>query len=177
MTKQVLCLLCVGLMQATTKPAFADTLGQQIDALMGGYEYVPPASAWTRLGPEAASRLRVIAEDTHQLPSKRLRAVSALALFPTSETRAFLEQILANEQASSLMRRKAALSLAAGFGTSALPVVARHAASPDVRLRDDVARALGLIKTPEARAVLQSRLAVEKTHVRHTIARQLSGVR
>ncbi len=145
------------------------------DLLLDGVDTVPDAAAWRRLGPAGEARLAAIAGDRDAPIGRRARAVSALAHFPSDATRKLLATLLSHDDAPSLLRRKAALSLARAFGDMSVATLAAQAGAADPRLRDDVARALGSIGTARARAVLQRRLAVEGTWVRRTIERALRG--
>lgn len=164
----LVCLVCGGAGIALANPATTS-----VRTLLGGIEFAPTAEQWQRLGPNAGAQLRTIARDRDELPSTRLRAVAALAYFPTSQSRVVLNAILQDPHAGSLMRRRAAIALAVGFGTGALELIAPYAGDSDNRLRDDVARALGIMKDDRARAVLRARLPFEQTFVRKTIERAL----
>lgn len=120
--------------------ARADT----VEVLLSAYETPPQRSDWVRLGPRAAERLMEIVTSEGHLPSARLRAVSALASFPTPETRRFLEALLDGRGVAPLFRRKAALALAAAFGAGAVRTLEVHIGDDDPRVRDDVTRALAL---------------------------------
>jgi HEAT repeat protein len=109
--------------------------------------------------------------------TRRARAVVGLRHFPTRATWRLLSALLADERAPSLVRRKAASSLAAAFGDSSVPALEARAGDPDPRLRDDVARALATVGSPRAREVLRQRLGVETTWVRATVLRALGASR
>jgi HEAT repeat protein len=148
---------------ATSAPAAAqeDATRSQVEALLGGIEYVPSAQQWQALGPQGEATLRQIAADPATPRSRRGRALSALAHFPSPETRLLFERLLADEQQPVLLRRKALVAAANAFGPQALPTLQPYLQHPDQRLRESAALAISAIHTPEARALLQERLLVE----------------
>lgn len=167
MRRLALCLVMAG--------AAAPAAASPVETLLSGIDTVPAAAEWRALDPASGGELRAVAADASRRLTTRSRAVSALQYFPTRETRAYLEATLADAGAPSLLRRKAAVALARGFGASAVYALAARAGADDARLRDDVARALGRIGDDRARRVLVARLRVETTWVRGTIERALAA--
>ncbi len=146
----------------------------EVHELLGGIEYVPTAAEWQKLGPDAAVTLRAIAGSPKERPSKRSRAISAMAHFPTPETQAFLEGLAADTNSKPKFRGKALRALAVGFKSGALPTLKTFAADANSTVREDAILGLGTVATPEAKVVLEQRLQLEtKVHLRETIQKSL----
>ena len=149
-------------------------VAKQVDALLGGIEYVPKASEWTALGPEAAQVLVSIAKAKQERPSRRARAISALAHFPTPETRTFLETIASDPTLKTVLRRKALRALSHAYQGEALAFVQGFVAVEDKHLREAAVKSLAEIGTPQARLILEERRKVESAaFVRETIEKSL----
>ncbi len=150
-------------------------VAKQVDALLGGIEYVPEAKEWTALGPEAAVVLVSIASAPDERPSRRARAISALAYFPNVQNRAFLETVAGDTKAKTVLRRKALRALSHAYKADATAFVKGFVSSEDKYLREAAIKSLADIGTPEARLVLEQRLKVEKAaFVRQTIEKSLT---
>ncbi len=109
----------------------------------------------------------------------RARAIAALAYFPTSVGRKFLEETIAGKRAATepgdrLLLRKAAVALGwmGGLGVpEKLGPLLDHG-DPDVRL--DAAIGLGLTRLKSAADLMRKRFDIEPSpRVRSQIARQL----
>lgn len=144
-----------------TAMAAADDAG--VDAMLQGHDTTPSAAAWRALGPEAAVRLRALADDPGALPSTRVRAVAALAHFPETTTRRFLADLLADADAPGALRWRAAATLARAFGDDAVAELAASLEDADPRLQAEVIRALERLGTARAIAAL--------AHARGTVRR------
>lgn len=112
-----------------------------------GFEFVPTAEHYARIGAELGPALIAIAADPAEHPVVRARAVSAMAAATDAATLAHLGALLDDPDAESLLRRKAALALAERMGAGAIDrvVQAHHGAGDDVALREACARALRAI--------------------------------
>lgn len=109
-----------------------------------GFEFVPTAEHYARIGAELGPALIAIAADPAEHPVVRARAVSAMAAATDAATLAHLGALLDDPDAESLLRRKAALALAERRGEAAIDRLAQALtnAPDDVPLREACARAL-----------------------------------
>ena len=171
MKRVVTLLLSVSFLVAGSTAMAQDAkVAAEVDVLLGGIEYVPKAEEWTKLGPDAATVLRTIAGSQNERPSRRARAVSALAHFPTPETKAFLTGILHGADSPVLLQRKAMSALSFAYGADSLQLLQPYLANPNRRLRESAIRAVGTVASPDAKALLKQRLQVEDAkYLRETI--------
>lgn len=159
---------------APTAPAKGD-LRSQVEALLSGYERVPTAEDWKRLGPEALEVLEAIFQDPKALPSTRTRAVASMALVDNPAAVQRLVAISADSSVDEQYRSTAALALGRRGGPGAFEAVQPLLDDPSARVRDAAARALGSLGTPKARQVLELRLEKEEDPVvREAIQRSLT---
>lgn len=151
------------LLTALLIPTAADAgaLREPVMDLLNAYEDTATAEQLSALGEGVTDELMEIAVDGEVPSSRRGRAVSALGHFPADDTRAFLDARLADADTSSLIRRKAAYALAAGWGEGAVRSLAGALADDDVQLRIAAAHALGELSDQAAKDALEARLAVE----------------
>jgi HEAT repeat protein len=148
----------------------------QVRQLLSGYEDVPGAETWRRLGPETLAVLVSLYDDPEEAPYVRLRAVSVVSHYPTPATRTFLLAVARAPRQSDLFVREAVLSLGAAFGPRAVDDIRPFLASRHVVVREGATLALSRVGTDAAREALRARLAVEPApHVREAIARGLRG--
>ncbi len=138
-----------------------EALRVRVIDLLSGIETSPSAAAWAALGPAAAAELLVVATDPAALPTQRGNALLALGNFPSPAALALLTANLSGPASDSLLRRKAALGLARGWGAAAVPTLSAALGDADVQVRMSVVRALSGIDDATARAALQGRLATE----------------
>lgn len=87
----------------------------RVDALLAGYEYVPTASDWARVGDEAIPVLLKRADDDRRDLLDRARAVSSLGHFPTKAVRAWLTALRDDPAVAPVLRRKARAALDHAF--------------------------------------------------------------
>lgn len=115
-----------------------------------GYEFVPTAADYQRLGPRLGPALVGLADDAAVALTARARAVSAMTYAHDAATLAHLTQLLEDPAQPSLLRRKAALALGQRAAAAAVsPLVDAFAAGVgDVFLREACARALRGIGGP-----------------------------
>ncbi len=105
-------IVAVLLLTCSLTPAWADeSVDAKVDALLAGYEYVPTASDWQRVGDGAAAVLMKRAADSKRDLVDRARAVSSLSHFPTKAVRAWLTTLQADSRAPEVLRRKATAAL------------------------------------------------------------------
>jgi len=152
--------------------------GPQRDAVLdvlSGIEQPPTQEVLLALGDSVTEELLEIALDSSVPVTRRGRAITALAFFPTDPVRAFLESQLA-EGESPLFRRKAAGALAAGWGVAALPLLQGALEDSDAQLRIATVGALAQIDDEAARTMLQERLVTEADPtVKDTITKALKA--
>jgi len=150
----------------------AVTVDQRVKDMLSGYEHVPSAADWARVGtPEevSAALVRIAAKPEGQTLAAA-RATSSLSFFPRPEVARFLEQRIADPKALAALRGKAAIALAGGFGDEKARVIAPLFTSLDDALREDAIRAFQRFASPAAERFLDERLKVEPTeHLRTAI--------
>jgi HEAT repeat protein len=131
--------------------------------------------------PEAL--LMTIADDARVQGLTRARAVSALALLPSTRAQAFFGRLVKDKAKSKdpgerLVVRRAALALGWMAGPGTPESLATLFDNDDEAVRLDAAIALGLTRSEEAAGYLQQRLAAESSpRVRDQIDRQLRILR
>lgn len=145
--------------------------------LLNAYESTPTAAELKAIGPEVDAELMEIADDGAIPLSRRGRAVSALAWFPSDRTRTFLEDRLQKGD-KSILRRKAAYALAEGWQDRAFLPLSTALSDSDVQVRIAVANALGRLDSDRAREALRGQLEKEpEASVREAIQKSLAGGR
>jgi HEAT repeat protein len=143
---------------------------------------VPTAAQLRALSRAPQKPLQAIAVDARAPRLVRARAVAALRLFPSAETRVFLGNLIetnakARDATELLLVRRAAVALGWMAGAGVCQQLALLFTNDDVEVRVDAAIGLGLTRAPEAPALLRKQLAVEATaRVRDQIERQLRAL-
>lgn len=141
---------------------FAQTPSEdRVRSLLLGYEHVPEAHVFRRLGPGTVEVLMALYEDETEAGFVRLRAVGAVAAFPSERTRRFLLRVARRGEGNVLFPRQAVLSLERAFGARCVPDVAPFLRHHEPLVRRAAARALGRTRTPPARKHLQEQLSRE----------------
>lgn len=146
-----------------------------VAALLAGYEKVPTAADFKKIGPSD-----VVARELMRLADGkglvlRLRATSSLAHLPTPAVRTFLSRRIHQDALGTRLRGKALLALGAGFQEAVANTIVPFLASREVRLRSDAIRALSAMAAPEIQQLLVRRIAMEPVpHVR-TLMEQGAG--
>jgi len=151
--------LAVGLAAPATAQT-TDDLRTTVETLLGGFEKPATDAEWQALGEGAVPHLQAIAADGEFPRSTRARAVAALGNFATPEVIGYLAGLLA-PGGDEVLQRKALRALARTGGAAQLEPIAGFLAHDSSVLREAAAHALGLIGTPEAKAALEARRAVE----------------
>lgn len=165
-------IVLVTLALAAPPPTPGPALHARVVELLSGLESSPSAADWSALGPAAEAELLAVAQDPAALPTQRGNALVALAHFPTEAARGLLTRTLADAASPELLRRKACLGLAGGWGAAAVPELSVALADPSVLVRQSAARALGTVADPAAASALERRLAVETDASVVTVLRQ-----
>jgi HEAT repeat protein len=160
---------------ASASVAHAGDLREQVLELLNAYEDVATADELRALGDKVDVELMHIADDPHVPSSRRSRAITALGHFPGDKVRGFLESH-ADKADKGILRRKAVLSLAVGFGADAVPTLERALADDDELLRVAAAQALALVVSDRSTEVLRARLEREDSAaVNEAISKALEG--
>lgn len=171
---QALAIVAISLFALSASAQDRD-IASEVNDLLGGIEYVPTAKDWAHIGPEGATVLKAIAGSPKERPTRRSRAISSLAFYPTADTKAFLEGLASDTTLKTKYRGKALRALAVAFKADAVPFLTNFAADQNVRLREDAVLGLGSIGTPAAKDALKKRLDLEeKVHVRDHIQKSLA---
>jgi HEAT repeat protein len=131
--------------------------------LLSGYETPPAAAELQMLGAGVDVELMAISADVSVNKARRATATWALGYFPSDVTRGFLTLLVTDAGADSQLRRAATWALCNGWGDAALGLIGPALSASDPQLRNQAVRAVARVGTPAARAVLESRLAVEST--------------
>jgi HEAT repeat protein len=168
---------------AATKPAATKPADGRapIAAYLASHD-VATAAELRALSSTPAKPLLAIAADTRAEPLVRARAVAALRLYPSAETRGFLGKLLedkaeATSATDRLLVRRAAVALGWMAGPGACEQIALLFANSDTEVRVDGAIGLGLTRAPEAPALLRKQFTVETVaRVRDQIERQLRAL-
>jgi HEAT repeat protein len=114
--------------------------------------------ALTRLGPDVPALLVEYATSTDQPVQVRLRALSWLQWFPTSQSRAVLQEMLRARDVDVRTIRICLRALAVAFGSEMLPLEREYLEHKDVQVREAAAYALGDIDDRRVRDVLVAHL-------------------
>ncbi len=126
------------------------------------------------MGPEALGVLVTLYNDQAMPGFVRIRAVAAARYFPTDASRTFLRAV-AQSSTSDLYIARAVGSLAHAFGDGALEDIRPFLAHREYVVREAAARALGAMRAPVARQLLEARLRIEpEDAVRVTLRRALA---
>jgi hypothetical protein len=143
--------------------ALAGPLDDRVEEMLQGIESTPKAAEWKSLPPEAAPLLAAIAKDPKALPTKRARAVHALAYFPTAaESETTLAALVDDAHTEITVRRSAARAYAAGFKDRALPHLTPLVEDANPRLREEAVKAVASIPGANATDLLKRRAPVER---------------
>ena len=166
---------CIAPSVAVAQPTSPAPRRARVRAMLSGYEWVPGAEQWRALGPGTAGMLIALYDDASEPPYVRLRAVAAVAHFPSAATRTFLGAVSRAPGQSDLFVREALLALATAFGDRARGDIAAFMADPRPVVRQGAAIGLGRVGTAAAREILRRRSLVEgDIAVRETLRRALS---
>jgi len=135
--------------------------------LLNAHEFRVDRVTLDRIGPDVPHLLiKVVGESKHR-PTARVRATAALAVYPTDQTRKFLESRLWERGLMGTVlgiqiRRQAARSLAEAFGESAVNLIAGLRDDPEPLIREGCAQALGASHSPHALPILKAWVAHEQ---------------
>jgi HEAT repeat protein len=156
---------------------------QRLVRVLSAHEFAPSRNVFDRIGPDVNQLLVRIASSTEHRPSLRVRAVSALSIYPSDRSRRFLggllfERELVGTPSGTLLRREAMRSLAVGFGGEVVDELAPLKDDGDAQIREGCAHALGETKSPRAVPVLDAWLPHEpELFVRLAVDRAVSRLK
>ena len=149
--------------QPEPQPESQPALRGKLIELLSGYEDPPTATALRALGAGVDSELMAIALDSSIPMARRASATWSLGYFPSPATRSFLDDRVQDAAGDSQLRRAATWALCNGWGDAALEAIGPALRSSDDQLRNQAVRAVARVGSPAARALLESRLAVESS--------------
>jgi len=143
--------------------------------LLSGYEAVPSATDWARVGPaeQVAAALMALVQSERTIIAAR--ATSSLDHFARPEVRVFLEARLDDHNLPLTLRGKAAIALAGAFGDDAADAIAPLFAAREPELREDAIRAYRRMVGPAAERFLLGRAAREPDPRLADLMKQASG--
>jgi HEAT repeat protein len=153
----------------------------KLEAFLADHD-VPSVAELRALSSTPAKLLMAIVDDARAQGLVRARAVAALRLFPSADTRSFLGGLLeakakTGDATERLLLRRAAVALGWMAGPDVCEQLALLFANDDTEVRVDAAIGLGLTRAAEAPALLRGQLAVESVaRVRDQIERQLRAL-
>jgi hypothetical protein len=153
----------------------------KLEAFLADHD-VPSAAQLQTIARAPAKSLMTIAADAHAPALVRARAVAALRLFPSADTRSFLAGLIeakakTTDATEGLLVRRAAVALGWLGGPDVCEQIAVLFANENSEIRVDAAIGLGLTRAAEAPALLRAQLAVETVpRVRDQIERQLRSL-
>lgn len=168
----VMCLLYVPDLRADD--TVSDPVRAQVIDALSGYESVPSAAEWEKMG-DVGPELFALSKDPTISPSVRVRATHALGYFPAADHQAWLGSLIADPTVSTQLRRASCYALANGWGDTALPLISPALTDSDKQLRNAAARAVGSIGSPAARATLEGRLVAEADPMVQNTLKSLLG--
>ncbi|MBK8171801.1 MAG: HEAT repeat domain-containing protein [Sandaracinaceae bacterium] len=148
---------------------------QRVRELLSGFEGGASHETWAALGAETLPVLIDVYNTTSEPPFVRIRAVSAVANFPSEATRTFLRTVATQQGQSELLIREAVSSMARAFGESAEQDLLPFLTHASTTVRVGAVRAIATLHTENATRALQARLSLERdAQVRDALTRATS---
>jgi HEAT repeat protein len=130
---------------------------------------------WKALGAEALTVLRQLASDPAETPARRAAATASMAYVDNPAATEVLRAYSTDANVLPQVRQGAVQALAAREGVQAVAMLSPLLSDGDTEVRRSVAKALGDVAGPAARAALQARLAAETNpQVRDDIQKALA---
>jgi HEAT repeat protein len=147
----------------------------QVDSYLGSIDTPVRPEQWRALGPEAAAVLEAIAQDPKKLPTRRARALAALAIVGSPRASKLVVTIAQRETEASVVRMSALRAAGdlldpAGVVIAVKPVLEK---ARDARVRAAAAGVLARRNPKEGCTSIRSQSAREKSETRATFARAL----
>jgi hypothetical protein len=153
---------------ASAAPARSQAeVDDEVRGLLGAIDTPIPASRWQSLGAQARPALEALGADPEALPTRRAKAVDALAALGSEADGPRFLALALDAAAPFVVRLAAVRALGATVPVAALPAALAPAleAPGDSRLRAAAARVLAE-RAPEACAALAPRVRAEAASVR-----------
>lgn len=151
---------------------------EELRRALSGYEDVPPAEYWQRLGNETVGVLAEMYNDPATPAYVRYRAIYAVANYPIDATRTFLLAVARAPGQNDLHIRAALVSLGRAFGDRAIEDVRPFLEHREPVVREGAIQALDRIGTPRAVTLLRTRLTTEPArHLRTRLERAVTAER
>ena len=151
--------------------------------LLNAHEFRVDAKLLRRVGPDVNKLLIEASGNPGLRPRVRNHAVMALSVFPSEQTRKYLDSLLMEPSlkgtpTGTLIRRQALRSLGKGFGDVVVVPISNLKDDPDPQIRIAVAHALGDTRSAQASPILAAWLPHEKDlAVREAVDRALTSLR
>lgn len=147
----------------------------QVDAYLGSIDTPITPAQWRALGPEAAPVLEAIAQDSKKLPTRRARALSALAVVGSPNASKLVVAIAQRENEAAVVRMSAVRAAGelldpAGLMLAVKPVLEK---AKDARVRAAAAGVLAKRNPKEGCSSVKTQSAREKLETQATFARAL----
>lgn len=166
----------IWMLLALSTAAAGDLRSEVLDQL-GAYEGTASAEQLGALG-DVGPVLLEIAQDDSVASSRRGRAITALADFPSDDAQTWLASTLKDSDGTSYLRRKSAYALAGGWGQAAVGPLKTALSADDTQLRIAAAEALGSVGGSAATQALDARLSAEdNASVREALQKALESAR
>jgi HEAT repeat protein len=159
----------------TTVTARPEPVKAQVESYLDSIDTPVRPEQWRALGPDAAPVLEAIAQDPKKLPTRRARAVSALAVVGSPRASKLIVSIAQRESEKSVVRMSALRAAGdlldpAGLLVAVKPVLE---GARDNRVRAAAASVLARRSPKEGCASVRTQSAREKSEARGTFARAL----
>lgn len=156
-------------------PAKPEQVRGQVESYLDSIDTPVRPEQWRALGPEAATVLEAIAQDPRKLPTRRARALSALAIVGSPRASKLVTTIAQAESEKSVVRMSALKAAGmlmdpAGLVVAVKPVLE---GAKDGRVRATAAGVLAKRSPKEGCASVRSQSAREKPETRPSFARAL----
>jgi len=154
-----------------------DQIRERVRLLLSGYEYFPTADDLREVVADPTLYLLELVYGDDTMVVHRHRAIAALGLFPSDESRAHLDYLLASPATPELTRHHVMNALSTGYGEAALPALAPYLSVADLQLQLTAISAIGAIGTETSVTLLQDSLRIEADElVRERIQAQLTSI-
>ncbi|MBW2460823.1 MAG: HEAT repeat domain-containing protein [Deltaproteobacteria bacterium] len=162
---------------SVANPVFATPPSKaELSRMLAGFEQTPGADDFRAWGPETFPILVELYDDRDMQPFVRMRAVGAVAHYPSPRARAFLLRVARADGQSDLLVRAAVRGLGRAFGPRAVEDVRPFLRHRAPAVREGAVLALTAIHTPAAQGALRARLPREQSaHIAERIRASLSA--
>ncbi len=158
-------------------PVFATPPSKaELSQMLAGFEQAPGAEDFRAWGPETFPILVELYGDHDVQPFVRMRAVAAVAHYPSPRARAFLLRVARAAGQSDLLIREAVRGLGRAFGPRSIEDIRPFLRHRAPAVREGAVLALTAFHTPAAQGALRARLPQEQSaHIAARIRASLSA--